>query len=209
MEHFLRPESPEQSSIVCWKSTSTETPGFDIGNLLSVDETKELLDSSYQPIFVLNKLRALAWDFGGGAGSGAGEKGDSLKQAMLYKQWNEHIDTLTAAWGAMERINGTPLPFVYVVHLRTFLILYLILWRLEVVALNGWISIPPLIVASWGLLGIEAAAVECERPFHWSRNHLPLGKMCTVVSMNVHQTLQEHRWSHKPSSPPNSLETKV
>jgi len=30
---------------------------------------------------------------------------------------------MAGAWGAMERINATPLPFAYVVHLRTFLVL--------------------------------------------------------------------------------------
>ena len=54
---------------------------------------------------------------------------------------------------------------------------------------NEWKAIPPLFAASWALLGIEAAAVECERPFEWHSNHLPLGKMCIVVATNVAQTL--------------------
>ena len=41
---------------------------------------------------------------------------------MIFRNLSEHIDTLTGAWGAMERINATPLPFAYVVHLRTFLV---------------------------------------------------------------------------------------
>mmetsp|Transcript_9754 Transcript_9754/g.25949 ORF Transcript_9754/g.25949 Transcript_9754/m.25949 type:complete len:103 (+) Transcript_9754:149-457(+) len=90
----------------------------------------------------------------------------------------------------MERINATPLPFVYVVHLRTFLTLYLLLWHLQAIAKHGWVALPALFVASWALLGIEAAAVECERPFRWQANHLPLGRMCVVVSGNVAQTLR-------------------
>ena len=39
------------------------------------------------------------------------------------------VDDLTGAWGAMERIGNTPLPFAYVAHLRTTLVLYLGLWR--------------------------------------------------------------------------------
>ena len=42
--------------------------------------------------------------------------------------------TLTGAWGAMERVNATPLPFAYVAHLRTFLLLYLHLWAVEALA---------------------------------------------------------------------------
>ena len=43
---------------------------------------------------------------------------------------------------------------------------------------------------SWALLGIQAASVECERPFRWDANHLALGRMGVVVSQNVGQTLR-------------------
>ena len=54
---------------------------------------------------------------------------------------------------------------------------------------NRWKALGPLFAASWALLGIEAASVECERPFAWHSNHLPLGKMCIVISTNVAQTI--------------------
>eukprot|EP00980_Cylindrotheca_fusiformis_P015129 scaffold4180_cov99-Cylindrotheca_fusiformis.AAC.10 len=190
VKNFLRPESREQFDKSCFKtknvaSRSNVGAGTVIGDLLTAAEAEDMMKSPYQPIFVLNKLRSLVWKLG----NGSSVEG-SPKQAMLYRTANEQVDLLTKAWGAMERINGTPLPFVYVVHLRTFLMLYLSLWHLSSIALNGWVSIFPIILASWGLLGIEAAAVECERPFHWNKNHLPLGRMCTVVAMNVHQTLE-------------------
>lgn len=97
---------------------------------------------------------------------------------------------MAGAWGAMERINATPLPFAYVVHLRTFLVLYLLAWNLEALAIHSWGAFPALVVVSWALLGIEAASVECERPFRWDANHLALGRMGVVVSQNVGQTLR-------------------
>mmetsp|Transcript_43753 Transcript_43753/g.105529 ORF Transcript_43753/g.105529 Transcript_43753/m.105529 type:complete len:286 (-) Transcript_43753:157-1014(-) len=192
--NFLRPESRVEFeaccnvSMVCNKRRKGGDKYImgispDLGDLISFEEATELQNSPFQPIFVLNKLRSLAWDASESAGA------SSCKQALLYRQLNQQIDTLTGAWGAMERINLTPLPFVYVAHLRTFLMLYLSFWHLSAIALNGWVCIPPLMIASWGLLGIEAAAVECERPFHWNKNHLALGKMGVVVAKNVHQTL--------------------
>lgn len=68
--------------------------------------------------------------------------------------------------------------------------LYLFLWHTEAIASEGWIALVPLLLASWGLLGIEAASVECERPFHWHSNHLALGKACLVVARNVAQTME-------------------
>jgi putative membrane protein len=192
---FLRPHGIEEGNNECYLSYLEEKPEMKretdsikqlgIGQLLSESESQNLFKTSFAPLYVLNKLRALTFD--------VDQEGQdpSPKQAMLFRHLNEEIDVLTGAWGALERINGTPLPFVYVVHLRTFLVLYLLGWHSISVALNGWVSIFPLLIVSWGLLGIEAAAVECERPFNWNKNHLPLGKMCIVVSMNVHQTLDQ------------------
>lgn len=193
VRNFLRPESRDEFEACCkgsmgccnkrMKVLDTTVVSPDLIGLISLKEARELYKSPFQTIFVLNKMRTLAWDASEIAGA------SSSKQAMLYRQLNESIDILTGAWGAMERINLTPLPFVYVAHLRTFLMLYLSLWHISSIALNGWVCIPPLMIASWGLLGIEAAAVECERPFHWNKNHLALGKMGVVVAKNVHQTL--------------------
>ena len=177
----------------------------EIGNVLCPEDCKGLLDAKadyqYAPIFVLNRMRQLAFEV---CHPSLPEQQQQRKQqpstndavlAMLYRQLNEQIDSLTGAWGAMERISGTPLPFVYVVHLRTFILLYLCLWHLEAIASKGWIALLPLMLASWGLLGIEAAAVECERPFQWQSNHLALGKACLIVSRNLAQTMQNTGWA--------------
>jgi len=38
--------------------------------------------------------------------------------AMSYDCLSKSLDELTAAIGSMERINNTPLPYIYVGHLR-------------------------------------------------------------------------------------------
>lgn len=128
---------------------------------------------------------AIGNDCEDGSNKGSQTMGGFVPAMMLYRQLNEQIDILTGAWGATERINATPLPFVYVVHLRTFLMLYLALWIPVEAATHGWISLPILFAISWALLGTEAAAVECERPFGHKSNHLALGKACVTVSRNV------------------------
>jgi predicted membrane chloride channel (bestrophin family) len=159
----------------------------EIGPLLSDEEAAAVLNTQkgeIGTIFVLNRLRQLTYKI-------SMSMENNQLSSILYHRLNEHIDILTGAWGAMERINSSPLPFVYVVHLRTFLIVYLLLWHLLMVATSGWVAVFPLMIASWALLGIEAAAVECERPFEWQSNHLALGKMCVVVSQNVAQTIRD------------------
>lgn len=182
VKRFLRPVAVQRQA----------SERDEVGGLLSDHEASRVFDDSgYPPLAVLTSLRALALragaqDDGGRVASGLAQAG----RAQLYKQLNEQIDTLTGAWGAMERINGTPLPFAYVAHLRTFLLLYLLLWAIEALAKHSWASVPVLLLASFALLGIEAAAVECERPFKGATNHLALGKMGVVVARNVAQTLR-------------------
>ena len=114
----------------------------------------------------------------------------------LYQQLkNGQIDTINGAWGAVERTHTAihlVCTFAYI------LLLYLFLWNLQEVENNGWASIPALMAASWALLGIEAVAVEFERPYQLHPNHfLPLGKMGVAVARNVVQTYQESwKYSH-------------
>jgi len=208
-KNFLRPD------LAC--AADGRTRRKEIGPLLSEKDANDMLTpvngggsmEFIAPIYVLDRLRELAYMLSFGEdvndSSSNGNKDDgpngpvpattssmlkTQKGTAIYRQLNGQIDTLNGAWGAMERIAATPLPFVYVVHLRTFLLLYLFLWNLHGVGSNGWKTIPALLAASWALLGIEAAAVECERPFQLNANHLPLGKMCVVVAKNVAQTLK-------------------
>lgn len=90
----------------------------------------------------------------------------------------------------MERINNTPLPFVYVAHLRTFLLIYLTL--VPVVFSPVWLWATPLMsfLVAYALLGIEAASVECERPVRECANHMPLDAFAAVIADNVGQTVR-------------------
>mmetsp|Transcript_12663 Transcript_12663/g.22738 ORF Transcript_12663/g.22738 Transcript_12663/m.22738 type:complete len:403 (-) Transcript_12663:212-1420(-) len=197
-KNFLRPDLP------CSKDGHSRR--CEIGPLLSDKDTEELLTpvngggsmEFIAPIHVLDRMRELAYVLSFNNGPNVDQNSpysstdilQTQKGTALYRQLNEQIDTLCGTWGTMERIAATPLPFVYVVHLRTFLLLYLFLWNLQGIGSNGWKSIPALLAASWALLGIEAAAVECERPYKLHSNHLPLGKMCVVVAKNAAQTIK-------------------
>ncbi|KAL3809403.1 hypothetical protein ACHAXA_004584, partial [Cyclostephanos tholiformis] len=112
-------------------------------------------------------------------------------RAIFHQKTSEQINVLFEAFGAMERIQATPLPFAYVVHLRSFLIIYLFLINMIEVAKHEWVSLPFLFLFNWSLLGVEAAAVECESPFDYKSNHLTLGNASVLVARNIGQALKE------------------
>ena len=75
-------------------------------------------------------------------------------------------------------------------HLRTFLIIYLTL--VPIVYSRVWLWATPLVAffVSYALLGLEAAAVECERPVNECANHMPLDAFAAAIADSVAQTLK-------------------
>lgn len=100
------------------------------------------------------------------------------------------IDKLVDAQGGCERIQRTPMPFVYVVLIRQLLIVYLISLPLVLIAKMHFAA--PLVVAvvSLGMLGIEEAGVEIEDPFGMEPNSLPLGRFCNTIGHDAAAILE-------------------
>lgn len=106
--------------------------------------------------------------------------------AIQLNLFETQINTMIAQISGMERIRSTPLPLVYVTHLRTFLFVYLLslpyVWAQE----WGWGTIPICSLTSFALLGIEGASSECEVPFTKNRlNHLALDTYCLILENNI------------------------
>jgi len=207
VKHFLRPATRKG-----WKmDVRYKKRRYEIGPLLTEEDAQNVImeydDENGKPtsdcitgirardppLVVLNRLHELAYDVAHFTYTNDSSLFSPTPQgrAIFYQQIRDQLDILYGAYGAMERINGTPLPFVYVIHLRTFLLLYLFLWNMVSVATYGWASLPFLFLLNWALLGIEAAAVECEKPFSYKPNHLLLGKMSVVIARNIAQALKE------------------
>ena len=159
----------------------------ELDGLLSKGEVQELFDAPNQCLYVLDTLRGLsaAW-----ASKAISSGACAEVVAQVFAALTRQVDLLTGTFGGMERINNTPLPFVYVSHLRTSLTIYLTVVPIVYAPLWLWATPPLSLLVAWALLGIEAAAVECERPVRGCANHMPLEAFCAVVADNVRQTLR-------------------
>lgn len=105
----------------------------------------------------------------------------------LEQQLNDMMD----ACGGLERVRATPLPMVYVSHLRTLVLLTLLLFPYVYGPAWGW-STPVLVaLAAFAWLGIEGAAVEAEAPFRQDRvNALNMDGYCENLMATTMQELQ-------------------
>merc|ERR1740117_1111657 len=109
-------------------------------------------------------------------------------RTQLLISIEEQLNTMIDEEGAMERIKGTPLPLVYVTHLRTWLMLFLLSMPFFWEAMLGYATIPVVFLTSFSLLGVEGAAEDVESPFCKNRtNHLDMNSFCLVVLSNILQ----------------------
>jgi putative membrane protein len=106
---------------------------------------------------------------------------DSITAVHLDERVRELIDHQ----GGCERILKTPIPFNYAVHIKQFLMLYLVTLPFVLVRLVDWLAVPMTLIVSFGLVGIEEAGVEVEDPFGTDANDLPLESFCFTIARDT------------------------
>lgn len=166
-KHFIRSEHSMQNG--------------ELAGVLTMDDIEKMQDANHAPLYAASMVRYYL------------RKALPIHKSDIpphlgyaYAIQMEHleglIDSMIAQVSGMERVRSTPLPIVYVAHLRTFLFGYLAVLPYVYVERWGWWTIPLVAFVSFALLGIEGAASECEIPFNKSRaNHLGMDAYCLVI----------------------------
>jgi putative membrane protein len=113
-----------------------------------------------------------------------GKISDHILQ-LMDKNLTNLIDNL----GGCERIKKTPIPVAFVVHMRAFMVLWLVTLPLTLAEDMGWTSILICVIVAYAILGIDAMSVEIENPFGHDYNDLPLGTICETIAQNVREIL--------------------
>jgi putative membrane protein len=110
--------------------------------------------------------------------------GDYIQVAL-----DQNIQLLVDYLGGCERIQKTPLPFAYVVHLRRALIFYCFSLPFALVESFGWITVIDTLLVAFVFFGIEEIGVEIEGPFGNDENDLPLEQICKNIEDNIKSLL--------------------
>lgn len=104
---------------------------------------------------------------------------------------DSNVNLLIDYIGSCERIQKTPLPFAYVVHLRRALILYCLTLPFALVETYGWSTIGDTLLIAYILFGIEEIGVEIENPFDEDDNDIPLDQICANIEGNLMAVIEE------------------
>lgn len=107
---------------------------------------------------------------------------------FAFLQADRERATLIDHVGACERILRTPLPHVYAIKVRRFLLLYLLALPFGLLHDVGKLWLVPLVtmLVAYALVSVDQIALELQNPFSTERlNHLPLDEICA----NIERTL--------------------
>lgn len=75
------------------------------------------------------------------------------------------VSSMTDQLGSMERIVQTPLPYVFCVHLKQVVSLYLFILPFTLVDAMGWKMVFIMFCISMTFMGVEGIAAMIEQPF--------------------------------------------
>eukprot|EP00587_Corethron_hystrix_P012900 CAMPEP_0113302726 /NCGR_PEP_ID=MMETSP0010_2-20120614/3432_1 /TAXON_ID=216773 ORGANISM="Corethron hystrix, Strain 308" /NCGR_SAMPLE_ID=MMETSP0010_2 /ASSEMBLY_ACC=CAM_ASM_000155 /LENGTH=165 /DNA_ID=CAMNT_0000156591 /DNA_START=586 /DNA_END=1083 /DNA_ORIENTATION=+ /assembly_acc=CAM_ASM_000155 len=116
----------------------------------------------------------------------------SPARSSEMRQNEAKLDSLLHDLTLMEYIGGNPIPVVFVSHLRTFLILYLLSLGFLKTFDWGWATIPFVSMISFMLLGLDSAAAETEVPFEKDHvNDLNLDWFCWLLMEDIMHTIDQ------------------
>jgi putative membrane protein len=151
--------------------------------LLTDAQVEGLLVATHVPLRVLDELSAII--------SKAKKKG--LVDSMVAMEMDRNLTQFEDDVGGCERVLKTKLPFAYVVHLRTFLVIWYLAFPFALVEKLFWGTIPVSFVMFYLLTGIEMIGVEIENPFGRDYNDLPLETFNQTACDNLWQLLSRLR----------------
>ncbi len=155
----------------------------ELTDLLSQQELEAIKSSIHMPLFVANKLAFL------------------LQQARV----THHIDgfvfekleaqriLLIDYIGSCERILKTPMPLVYAIKARRFILIFLLLLPFSLIENLEFSAVFIYFLVAYPLLSLDRIGIELQNPFSTKNlSHLPLHSICNSIKLNC-LTLLEQR----------------
>ncbi|RKP34520.1 Bestrophin/UPF0187, partial [Dimargaris cristalligena] len=95
------------------------------------------------------------------------------------------LNAIVDAFTSLERIQRTPIPLAYSVHLHQSTWIFLLMLPFQLVAPLKWVAVPIVALAAFVLFGTLAIGEQIENPFNGDENDLPLEFFCEVMEHEI------------------------
>ncbi|NOT83634.1 MAG: hypothetical protein HOP02_02395 [Methylococcaceae bacterium] len=151
-------------------------------DLLNEQELESLKSATHMPLFVAGKIAAL------------------IQQARLSQQIDGFIFSelegqlilLIDHLGACERILKTPMPLVYAIKARRFILIFLLLLPFSLIENLGFSVIFIYFLVAYPLLSLDRIGIELQNPFATQNlSHLPLHTICDTIKLQCLALLKQ------------------
>jgi len=197
-----------RESIVKWvivfpysvkESLRSEKNFTELEALLTEEEMSALQSAQHMPIFVSGKIAAL------------------LEQALFrqginkfaFNEIEKHRAGLIDHAGGCERIIKTPMPLVYAIKTRRFILLFLILLPFSLIEKAGLLSAFIVLLVAYPLLSLDRIGLELQNPFSIKNlSHLPLHLICDTIKANGLALLESEK-SDQNQIPPKIVKNLI
>jgi putative membrane protein len=155
-----------------------ETQIPELSRVLGDDQTARVQAAEHPPAYAALQIDRLLRD--------ACERDGMDRFAFLQAQ--RERSALIDHLGGCERIRSSPLPIVYSIAIRRFIVLFLA--TLPVALLHKfeqeWLAPLVTFLVAFPVLALDQIGLELQRPFSTRRlNHLPLDEICRTIENNL------------------------
>jgi ion channel-forming bestrophin family protein len=161
-----------------------QRPGPEVAELVGPTDAARIAAAQHMPSFVAARLAELLRQ--------AKETGGM--DAFVFLQADRERALLIDHVGGCEKILKTPLPLVFSIQIRRFLLGFFftlpfaLLHKME----TDWLIPIIMMLVVYPLIGLEQIGVELQNPFSPSNmSHLPLDEICATIQGNLLAMLEE------------------
>jgi putative membrane protein len=158
----------------------------ELSDLLNEQELDALKSAIHMPLFVAGKIA------------------DLLQKARLSRQIDGFVfmamedqrGLLIDHIGACERILKTPMPLVYAIKVRRFILIFLLLLPFSLLDNLQFSSVFIFLLVAYPLLSLDRIGIELQNPFATKNlSHLPLGTICDSIKLHCLALLKRSQQS--------------
>lgn len=148
----------------------------DLKPLLTDAEIAELRQARHMPMLISGKIATLLEQ----------ARARHWIEVIVFSQFEEQRGLLIDHLGGCERILKTPMPLVYAIKTRRFILIYLLLLPFSLIAEAGLMSAFIALLVAYPLLSLDRIGWELQNPFsEQNLSHLPLEMICEGIKSNA------------------------
>ncbi|WP_114240166.1 bestrophin family protein [Dyella sp. C9] len=114
---------------------------------------------------------------------------DGRLDPILLASIDAQLTRMSYVLGGCERIQGTPIPFAYLLLLHRTVYVYCLLLPFCLVGSVGWLTPVMVGVLAYTFFGLDALGDQIENPFDRLPNDLALDAMCRTIEISLGELL--------------------